>query len=57
MKNSETKFEVKRDNKINKEVSNRVFVPVINKIKEKGLSFKDFLNGVPYDESYFLNKR
>ncbi len=57
MISNKIKFEVKRDSKIKKEVSNRVFIPVINAIKEKGLSFKDFLNCVPYDESYFLNKR
>ena len=51
------KFEVKRNSKIKKEVSNKVFIPVIYAIKEKGLTFKDFLNEVPYYESYFLNKR
>ncbi|MCL5029357.1 MAG: ATP-binding protein [Bacteroidetes bacterium] len=57
MINNKIKFEVKRDSTIKKEVSNRLFVPVINAVKEKGLSFKDFLIGTPYDESYFLNKR
>ncbi|MHB8337406.1 MAG: hybrid sensor histidine kinase/response regulator transcription factor [Ignavibacteriaceae bacterium] len=57
MTNNKIKFEVKRDSLIKKEVSNTLFIPVINAIKEKGLAFKDFLIGTPYDESYFLNKR
>ncbi len=54
---SNIKFEVVRDNKIKKEISNRVFVPVIRAIGQRGLSFTDFLEGVPYNESYLLNKR
>ncbi len=56
-KDNTIKFETKRDSKLKKEVSNKVFVPVINAINKRGLQFKDFLEGVPYDESYFSNKR
>lgn len=56
-KGEKIKFEVKRDNTIRKEVSNRVFIPVIHIINEKGLKFKDYLEGIPYDELHFFNKR
>jgi signal transduction histidine kinase/DNA-binding response OmpR family regulator len=51
------KFEVVRDSKIKKEISNRVFIPVIKAVNERGMAFRDFLEGIPYDESYLLNKR
>lgn len=57
MINNTIKFEVKRNSKIKKEVSNRVFIPVIHAAEKRGFRLKDFLNGVPYDENYFLNKR
>jgi signal transduction histidine kinase/DNA-binding response OmpR family regulator len=57
IKSNRKKFEVKRESKIKKEISNKVFIPVINAVNERGLAFRDFLEGIPYDESYFLNKR
>lgn len=57
IKSNRKKFEIKRESKIKKEISNKVFIPVINAVNERGLAFRDFLEGIPYDESYFLNKR
>ncbi len=57
MIDNKIKSEIKRDSKIKKEVSNRIFIPVMNIAKEKGIAFKDLLNGIPYEESHFINKR
>lgn len=51
------KYNSGRDKKFNKEVSNRIFIPVFQAAKERGIAFRDLLIGVPYEESYFLNKR
>jgi signal transduction histidine kinase/DNA-binding response OmpR family regulator len=54
---SKIKFEVRRESKIKKEVSNKVFAPIVKAIEERGMNLKDFLEGVPYDEKYFFDKR
>lgn len=45
------------EQKIKKEVCNKVLIAIAKAAKERGIAFRALLDEIPYDESYLLNQR